>query len=526
MARSGVTTGSLLELLQHGSPEEICAASLVLGALTPTPSRVIPVLARVLEGVGSVLEPYLLDALGHYDDPRALARIAPFLLRQGALREQSGRLMAQSPSPIAPAIDAILPDADTTVQQAMMQVLGRHGQPEDLALMVSILEKARFPAARSFFSSVRRHRNGWPRANDRNLAGLLLSSLSEEAFRDSPDGLISGIKTLGLLADQRAITPLMRLLVNPKTPLGVRRNCGEALACIAIPRPRRAKIRRELSPLLDHEDGRLGLGVFQVLRSFDGIGVEELARLTRSENSQLAFAAVEALAETPAEPSVLAPLLEALDHRNPDVQASAATALARIPAAAAPLIEAAEDRDRHRLRPLLLQALSSLGTLLDPPQLRAQVRHFLPTTIPPESLESRLQTLGAFAPETLAATVERRAQKALARGEVLEAITLLEALVRNRLANPSGRYLLGIAHWIAQSDQVDPEAERKRAVNLLGPLARIEQAKLQTRLLRERRLSSEAMRALIQLLAERGPAEAALARVLGPKLEARTRKKG
>lgn len=522
MGTRNITTAAVLRLLEQGEAEEICGASLVLGALRPTDKRVVPALGRALKRAPRPVKPYLLDALARTEDPRAVRHILPYLLEQGSLREQAIRILARKRLPVLEHLRRLHRRGDPETRQAIARILVALESEEALDQLVDTLPVADFGPARTVFSTVRRHLPSWPARLRRHLAHAVARLLEGPDCRMTVSGEVCAVKLLGILESSRGIRALLQRTASG-THRGVRRDALEALAHVTLPRSRRRTLENALCPLLDDPEPQVAAGALRVLGRLDPPSPDPdvLVRLSRAPHGELAALALRQLGRSGSRAS-LDPLLQALRREEPPIREAAAATLRQHPDAVAPLLAAHEDPGFQHRRELIREILHARP---EPPEgaPRKELRRLLDPQAPKEVLGARLLALGALDRRALNRAVEARVRQALARGHREPVFALLEPLVRNRLASPLGRYLLAVAHLQEAGAGAGPEDPAyRRAMNLLGPLARLPGWSLRRQLARERRLGPELLELIVAHMIGRPEPERSLAAYLESRRLGRT----
>ena len=516
-----VSTSALLRLLETGDPEQRCGAALVIGALTPTDRRVIPALGRLLETAPHPVQPYILDALGAFDDARTFKYIAPLLFAEGTLREQAVRVLEERGVAILDDLIAFAGRTTRTDTAALFRVLAHIPHERALDNLVSALEHANFDQARNITHALRRAGPRHGPAIRKHLVGRLVSTLDDLADRgENPTAEIGIIKTLAAVHDPRAIRPLLDR-IEPGVLPALRQNALDALAEVVFPKNRVTVASRRLMELLvDDEHPSIVTKVLGILRGFDPfpLAKADLFRLASSQHEEVVCAALHELKRFSDRDSI-ARLLEAVLCDRPAIQAVAASALGRAVGATDAVMEAHEDPRFHRHRETLRTILEARSGELDAAAFRRRARKLINGEVPEQVLSGRVLALASIDRAALNKAVETQADRALRSAEPRRAIALLEPLVKNRLATPQGRYLLALAHiGHPGSTLVSGDEHHDRAMQLLSPLARVTTMDLKKRLLGEDRVSADALHAIAGHMSRRAETEKKIAEVLRARL--------
>jgi HEAT repeat protein len=512
-SRRAVSTASLLRLLLEGDPEEQCGAALVLGALRPPDPRVIPALGRALGSASTPVKAYLLDALGKQDDARIVPYVAPFLTVEGSLREQAVHVLrGQGPEVMARLMRrferASEIDSDN---RAYLRVFALAATQDTVRFLVGLLEKSPFDTVRGVVQAFRHAAPSY----DRKVLGALRRALVELLGRLAPDNdptaEVAALKIIGVTASPSALTPVLERTRGDRPPI-IRHNALEALAQLPIPSSRRTTVAKSLFPLLEETDNPTVIcAALRVLRHLSPPVLTEahLIPLMTSPHLEVARAAVRDVVQFPSA-DIVRQLLDILVKRPP-VQRAAAAALAAIDGSVPELLVAHDDPRFAEHQETLRTILASRSEVLSPATFRTQVRRLVDADQSPDVLQGRLLTLAVMNRPALNRAVESRARTALDLKDWKRVHQLLEPLVRHRYATPAGRYMLAIAHLGAAESLVAGDPHHDRAMQLLGPLARLREWRLRPRLLREDRVGGESLRAVIRHMLRRPEAERRIA---------------
>ena len=522
MSRSrDVSTSALLRLLATGDPEQRCGAALVLGALTPRDRRVIPALGRALEDAPSAVRPYILDAMGRFDDSRTFRYIAPLLFVEGSLREQAVRALEGRGASVLEDLIRFHKKIDRTDTSAFFRVLARISDERAVEYIAEVLKASPFEQARNIAHAVKRAGPHHPFRVRKHIVRTLITALDDLATTgDNPTAEIAITKILAVINDPRTIRPLLERTVPGVLP-ALRLNALEALAETAVPAARVPRVTLTLLPLLDDTEQPLVVAAaLRVLRRFDPfpLSQEELQALVQSRHPDVARVALRELVRFPGAASTQL-LLDALRRDESSVQATAATTLARMTESVDAVVDAHEDPRFKRHQETLRTVLTTQAEDLDAAAFRNRVKKLIDEPVDEPVLLGRLLALAAINRAGLNRAVETRAKKALGADEPTRAVTLLEPLVKNRLATPQGRYLLALAHLAIGSDDLTPgAAHHDRAMQLLGPLARVPAFRLKSVLRGDPRLTSTGLHAIIDHMSQRPEAERDVAAALEERL--------
>lgn len=513
-----VSTSALLRLLTTGDPEQQCGAALVLGALTPTDRRVVPALGRALDGSRSAVRPYILDALGEFDDPRTFRYIAPFLFSEGSLREQAVRLLqARGAAVLHDLIRFHRRNADRTDTAAFFRVMAHIEHEEAVDFVVSQLASSAFEQARNVAQSLKKFGPRYPTSIRKHLIGRLIDTLDELASTGSnPTAEIAIAKIFRVVHDARVIRPLLDRLPSDILP-ALRQNVLDALAEVPIPKARATTVTRRLLPLLhDDEPPFVVAGALRVLRRFEPFPLERsgLEQLCRSAHADVARVALRELVRFQDEDAVQL-LLDALRRDESSVWGTAASTLSEMTEAIDAVVSAHEDPRFARHQETLRAILAAHAEGIDGAGFRRRVKALIDADTDEATLVGRLLALAAIDKAGLNRAVESRVSKALTQGDSARAVTLLEPLVRNRLASPRGRYLLALGHIAtAGTDFAPGTPHHDRAMQLLSPLARVSGFRLKRHLVEETRVSDDALRAVAEYMSRRPQIEKDVAAAL------------
>lgn len=510
-----ISTTSLLRLLRSGDTEEVVAAALVLGALGPSDPRVVPALARRLESAPSPLKAYLLDAIARLRGDGSLEVIATFLRVEGSLREQAVRLFAARGPGGLRKLRALLPDARDEDISTFIRIASAVGGRAAADFLLDLLPGSGFDRAKQIYGTLAELAKTMDRTLKRHAVDRLLAFLSTATAVDTT-AEIAAVKILARLPDPRAFAALLARTA-PGRPPSLRESALEALAHLPPAASRTRRLVPQLTPLLGPEEPPVvSAAALRLLRASDpgAAGVETLLALARSGRVEVARVALGELRRHPKD-VVIATLLEALKHPDGAVSAAAAGALEEMPEAVEDLLAAHENPEFAPHQETLRTILSARPRPVSAARFRRLVASFVDGTADPELLKGRLLILATLDRNALNRAAESRAEAALAAGDAVRGCDLLEPLVRGRLATPSGRYLLAVAHLLARvpgSTQEDGHFDR--ALHLIGPLARLPEWDLRRRLVREELLDPERRAELTEALAARPGPEGALGAAL------------
>ena len=497
-----VNTARLLRLLRSDDAEEIAAAALVLARLRVPASRALKPILRALDTAPSVTVPYILESLAALRGAAVTRAMLPLLTRDGAVREQATELLAQRTGVVPIVLAAARnPAADSG---ALIQVLERTGTPLARRALFQLLPRADFVCARRVFGAVARlAETGTPRLRGE------LARLAHGMFprtRRAPTGRIAILKILGVLRPSTSGRVLVAALrdANPSVRRaavefagvwhGQRRNAAAAQALLAI--------------LDDASASTMHAGVVRALAH----SAEAGALLPRVEALLDAHhtLATAVLAELPALHERCAGHAEALPVLGRTLVAALRHGDRRVAAAAGRLVA------QH---PQLLPLAAATGC--ESATLDAALLEYAngPSAARFDWLTQHgarpqdLLALAAADRERTNALAHERACACLATADAASATEWLEPLVRGRQATPAVRLLLAAA-WV-QRIPAERALALPRALQLIGPLLRVEGFDVATALRTGLSLDQDAVREFAENLATRCRPERALAKSLG-----------
>ena len=499
-ARRPVSTAALLRLVGDGDAEERCAAILVLGTLRPDERRVVPALGRALDGAPPTIRPYIVDALARYGTPAALRRIVPLLDESGVGREQAVQVLgAAGPAALPLLRRRMRQSGSREAGEPLVQVAASVGTCEAMDLMVDCLADPTFGTARRLVTAIRERSSSWPQQVRSHLAELLVDRLARATGSEDRTAVIAALKGLGALGEARHLATVLDW-VHPGHPLPVRQAAIESLGAAPWPGALRRKAAEVLGPVARAvRPFRLAAAAIRALARIDSEALDTgtLLDLAGSPSPDIADAALAALGSHARE-AVAAALLAGLEDVRPGVRTREQATLVD-PENVTERLVVAHGNARHAAhREAILALLARRRDRTDAATFRRLTRRLLATDLDPELLGQRLLLLAHVDRPALNRSVETRARRALAAGEDAHALDLLEPLVRNRLATPTGRYLAAVAHARQITADTGRASERHlaRALQLMTPLERLPAFDLRGALGRERRIPAAPARRL------------------------------
>ncbi len=496
-----VNTSRLLRLLRSNDAEEVAAAALVLARLRVPASRALKPVLRALDAAPTVTVPYILDSLASLGGAGVTRAMLPLLTRDGAVREQATELLAQRKGVVPLLLSAARrKDADSG---ALIQVLERVGTPTARKALFQLLPRADFVCARRVYGAVARISESGPLRLRGELSRLALATFART--RRAPTGRIAILKILGVLRPAAAARTLADAL-DDREP-AVRRAAIELAGLLRWPR-RNASLAKALLTILDDASAStMHAGVVTALAN----SVDACVLLPRIEglldaHHSLATALLtefpalhERCSGSPEEQQVLGrALAAALHHRDRRVAAAASRLIAQHPQLLP--LAVAMGCERATLDTALREHASG------PSSARFEWLMQQPAT--PDQL---LGLAAADRARTNAFALEQ-ARSRLAANDAAGATEWLEPLVRGRQATPEVRLLLAAA-WIQRIPSERPLA-LPRALQLIGPLLRVDGFDVAAALRVGPALDSDAVLELATQLAARGRPERALAALL------------
>lgn len=497
-----VNTSRLLRLLRSHDAEVVAAAALVLARLRVPASRSLAPVLRALESAPAVTVPYILETLAALRGPAVTRAMLPLLAHDGAVREQATELLAERPGVVPFLLAAARkPEADTG---AIIQVLERTNTLQARKALFELLPRADFVSARRVYGAVARlSESGTPRL--RGELARLASGMFPRTQR-APTGRIAILKILGVLRPATAGRVLVAALRDDNS--SVRRAAVEFAGVWHWQRRNAAAAKALLALLDDASASTMHAGVITALaRSVDAAVLLPRVEALLDAHHTLA---TQLLTELPilherlandanARPILGRTLVTALRHRDRRVAAAAGRLVAQhpgmLPLAAATGCEPA-----------------TLDAALQEHASGPSAARFDWLTQHETGPQDLLALAAADRLRTNALALER-ARACMSSADASAATEWLEPLVRGRQATPEVRLFLAAA-WI-QRIPAESALALPRALQLLGPLLRVEGFAVAEALCAGPALDPVALQELAAHLATRGRPERALARSLG-----------
>lgn len=502
---TGIDLPALLELLESGRPEEICAVSIVLGRLKPGDPRVVPALGAAIERGPKTARSYLLEALARQGDLAAYRFFEPLLLSRGTDREQAVHALPLLGTDVLPAVLRTFERAAPHERGAFARIIARLPSAEGVDALVDFLHEDDFELCKAVHLSVRHTAELRDEALDARMRRALTGLL--EGDRAPVTGRIAALKILEHRGGAAELPVVLAIVRDTKVPV-LRFTALDALARLlsdhAPDEGLAEAVRGVLCPLLTafRDDPRLTRASLRILRR--GLLCEEdvarLSMLIREADPEFGQFVVRALGEIDG-PVARDALLAQLDTADEVLLGALGAALGPREDALEPVLDRYCMASRD-LRVTLRRIVDGHGAAIGENVMEAVLDRALDLTRTEDDRVDDLLLLAAMTRERVTELVEARALDPDVAAE--RRVAWLEPLVRHRLASPGGRFSLALAHFAATSSSACPrETAVERGVQLLVPLGRLEDFFLADRLLAETMIPSDARAALLEAFVSR-----------------------
>ncbi|HJZ83917.1 MAG TPA: HEAT repeat domain-containing protein [Polyangia bacterium] len=435
------------QLLQHPRIERRCAAAMVLGELGDKAAA--PALIGALSDGDPLVQLYALEALDRLGaGAQAAKQILPLLeSHDDQVRTRAAAMLAGSGARAAEALRRELhPDTPIARRRTAVHVLAQQRSAAALdALLGAFADEA---LAEHALNALRAEIDGLEAKERKLIADRAEALLAQE--KKHPRAAAYALRLLGYLGDPATVRSILAH-AGGRHPPEVR-----AAALAALRRPlahmhngKREDIASKLLSFLDDEDAtvaREALDTLQGLPLPDAAAKELLKLASSSRHADTRRFAVERVGQAEVGAREAAELVAKLDAPDAAVRDAAARSLARVEAAAVPLVKAllaADSADRIRR---LTGILRAHAIKLSPPLRATLAERALALADAADPLaEPMLEVLRAADPSLYAERLAARADKLRKAKRWHDAWSALRPLVRAGVPlDENTRYLIAV----------------------------------------------------------------------------------